>query len=272
MMDEYKIQALWEQIRESEYLTKEQIQKLNNLIDELKDLNSSNSSTIETLTKLYNITDTLSKNLDAINLNLKENVTNLNEIVENANEKIQKTIKNSVKLIDTNPIKQEIKNQIKDIKKDIANAMSREKDDLDKLNDKLKDDVEILTENLNDSYYQLENVIKKIKDTTDQLTQSRLNLNDEIKKVNFKLTFFVSIIVGIIIAIITLSLSQYFYFKFEKPTLEKNLKKRVVPDKFICYHNNKRAFCFNQKIDNFDVDNKSGWVYVYLTPPNKKNK
>ena len=239
--------------------------KFDEFLSKLEKLENSNFSAVESITKLYDITDTFLKNLDASNQKFDSNVTNLNKIVESANEKIQNTIKNSAKFVDTTSIKSEIESQLNEFKKEIADAIKGEKNELDKLNDKLKNNVSGL-KYTNEEIY---SAVNKMKDTAENLNETKENLNDEIKKVNFKLTFFVAIVV----AIITLFSSQYLYSNYEKPTITQSkynkLKERLVPEKFICWHNHKKAFCFSQNKDDFDVV-KSNWVYVYLTP--KKSK
>ncbi len=116
-----KFEALWSEIRQSQYLTEKELEKINNLLEELKSLNSSNNNNIESYTKLYDITNKLLLNLQAVNQNFNKNVENLN-----------KTIANSIQNISTKDIELTIQGKLYSLKKELEKEIK-------KLNDEIKE-------------------------------------------------------------------------------------------------------------------------------------
>jgi len=199
-----KLEALWSEIRQSQYLTEENIKRIDNLIEELKSLNSSNSTTLSNLTELYSIINKLLLNLQAVNKNFDENVSNLD-----------KTIKNSINNIDISKIQNEIENKIYDLKKTIQNKIKliqkELQTDLNETNSNLKNNIT----NLKSTNKDLNETNNKIKESINNLNKAQNNLNEKVKSINYKLLFTINSFIAIAGVAGGFAISQFFLYKYE---------------------------------------------------------
>ena len=267
-----KFEALWSEIRQSQYLTEENIKKIDNLLKELKELENSNSDYVNKLTKLYDITNKLLLNLQAVNQNFNKNVENLN-----------KTIANSIKNISTKDIELTIKSKLYDLKKELEKEIKKLNDEiknnLEKENKKLMNtasDFKLLNEDLL-------NTKNKLKDAITQLNKTKENLNKKIKSVNFK-WIAIALALGLAGGVLASQVvTQYFLYKYElkkaielakkseeekylkaiQKLKEENevLKKFQVPKEYIVKDNNGKYY--------IRIKNDPYKVYTYIPLDNK---
>ncbi len=109
-----KLESLWSEIRQSQYLTEKEIKKIDSLLKKLEELHSSNSSKIDNLKKLYSNTEELLLKINKTDEKLREKVTNINKDIENNfNQTLNKSI---------NQIKSNIKEKEKELNEFIKNT------------------------------------------------------------------------------------------------------------------------------------------------------
>ena len=222
-----KFEALWSEIRQSQYLTEENIKKIDNLLKELKELEKSNSSHIANITKLYEITNKLLLNLQAINKNFNENVENLNNSVNELVYSIKKAIEDSVNNIDVSNIEYAIKAELKNLKNELireTNEINEKlKSNLDKQNKKLMNtasDFKLLSEDLSITK-------NKIKSAINELNKTRKNLNNQIKSVNFK---WIALALGLGLAggiLASQAITQYYVNKYQITLIKERIIKKA---------------------------------------------
>jgi tetrahydromethanopterin S-methyltransferase subunit B len=235
MYDIKPIERLFSEIIESQALTEKEINEINKLIERLKELESSNSDYLNSVSQLYDITNKLLLNLQSVNQNFAKNVENLD-----------RSISNSIDKINTTQIALKIQNELYNLEKVLKN-------EIDKINDDLKKNVKNLQNNT-DELYSANDDLRK---TIGNLNDTKRNLDAQISGFNKKFAFFafLSGLIGGVIICIGLLYALHLnggFIKITKKSFEGNKYVSEIKKGIVVQNVSDKAYkCLDDKCNHF---------------------
>jgi DNA repair exonuclease SbcCD ATPase subunit len=170
MLDEYKIQALWAEIRESEKLVEQQLEELrelisslNSLTTQIKNADDDFNENLAVLSKLLNTANTIHNNLSALDANFDEKTADA-----------IKLIKDNIEILQTG-----IHNKISEVSNDFKYAMKQNLDELRQAGNTYKNAVYNTQNEINNFISDMD---KKANKKFDELNKKADKLFEDIKQ------------------------------------------------------------------------------------------
>lgn len=129
-MDFDKLEALWKEIRESEYIAEKQLQDLQELIKALQALQAKYNKTDHDFSKNTKLLTTILEKSDLISKNLESMETQTNTNLQNLQQELKNTIEDMTK---------QLRDYLEHILQKLRSEINAQKSDLDGLIDTYKD-------------------------------------------------------------------------------------------------------------------------------------
>lgn len=164
MLDEYKIQALWEEIRESEHIAEKQLQELQELIKALEALQSKYNTIDKNLTEDAKLLTTILQKANVIYENIEHFETQTNKNLQYLQEELKSTIKSITTQLqdDLDSILNALKGKIQTRERELQELVNDYSVFADKAHIFWKDAKEYTQEELNNLKEQIETQTQEI--------------------------------------------------------------------------------------------------------------